>query len=163
MTRILKWQEQTGRQIDFIQQTLSSPALRPPRSESTSSGNRSPVLCAPSVSPLIAGQMSTSPTLSLSQQRIPNPSPPHRVIEDHPLLSLEPIRLPSPIIDPYDYNFPDTLLDLTLCDDFTIGNDLPYAKRASEDGTSTFVNEITLERGHVQMSVQISIFADWFG
>jgi len=159
MTRILERQEQTGGQIDFIQHTPSSPALRPPRSESTSSGNRSPVFCVPSVSPWITGQMSTSPTLSPSQQRIPNPSPPHRVIEDHPPFSLSPIRLPSPIIDPYDYNFPDTLLDLTLCDDFTIGNDLPYAKQASEDETNTFVNEITMERGHVQMSVQTSIFA----
>jgi hypothetical protein len=159
MTQILERQEQTGRQIDFIQHTPSSPTLRPPRSESTSSGNQSPVFCEPFVSPLIASQMSTSPILSPSQQRISNPSPPHRVIEDHPPLSLSPIRLPSPIIDPYDYNFPDALLDLTLYDNFTIGDDLPYAKQASEDETSTFVNEITMERGLVQMSVQVSISA----
>jgi hypothetical protein len=155
MRRILLVMEQTGGKLDQILKGGLDTGLISPRSVATDSGSQSPLSRTTFPSPFILPPSFTSPSLPSDRNGSANEFLREPTAE-HPRQHLEPLQLPSPLIDHSGFHFDEKLPDLTLHPNFlkeASSVDFPYARTASRTVQDTFINEITEGRNHVVMSV----------
>jgi hypothetical protein len=144
-----------GEKVDHIFRHISHTASRTSQSPLIYPDSQSPLSQTPPFSPYVLSQKATPTVTPLGQTGSQDPSPSDGTIDGQTSPPVDPLYLPPPSLDISNYNFPHDL-DLGLPGSFpkvTHGDEFAYVKLASNREQQDFINELTINRDFIEMSV----------